>query len=324
MDRTDRTTTMTEAQYADCPLTLFDGTYQGVGIVLGWLIEGLLDLEKVDHALSGLVTKWPMLSGRLQGTGVCLLFRSADLLLILMSQQKKRGLKIRVLLGPLPATYAPYSLTSRNSTKPITDYVQLPLPMVSDALPVTLFMDHKAPQSPSDWTDKDIPLMYWHLTYFKAKGLEYTCLGLTFPHGVFDGMGIAAVIHAFEAESLGRSWPIPPLLKPGLNDNELQTFIDKAEMKMKQAGTPLPLDYKATSIVGLRFLLKFIAWQIWQQRWHKAQRGVALMPPQAYEKLLGDVREALAQEGKTDVRLSAGNVIIAWIFKVCLRFLFYR
>jgi len=62
---------MTEALYADCPLSLFDGTYQGVGIVLGWLIEGLLDLKKVDNALSGLVTKWPLLSGRLQRTGVC-------------------------------------------------------------------------------------------------------------------------------------------------------------------------------------------------------------------------------------------------------------
>ena len=62
---------MTGSQYADCPLTLFDGSYQGVGIVLGWLIEGLVDLQKVDYALSGLVTKWPLLSGRLQVTGVC-------------------------------------------------------------------------------------------------------------------------------------------------------------------------------------------------------------------------------------------------------------
>lgn len=188
---------------------------------------------------------------------------------------------------------------------------------MSEALPTTLFRDHTTPQRPSDWTDKDIPLMYWHLTYFKAEGLEYTCLGLTFPHGVFDGMGIAAVIHAFEAESLGQSWPIPPPLKPGLNDNKLLTFLDKTESEMKQAGTPLPLDYKATSIVGLRFLFRFLAWHIWQQRWHQAQRRVALMPPQVYEKLLGDAREALAQEGKTDVRISAGNVITAWIYKVC-------
>ena len=29
---------MTEAEYAYYPLTLFDGKYQGVGIVLGWLV----------------------------------------------------------------------------------------------------------------------------------------------------------------------------------------------------------------------------------------------------------------------------------------------
>ena len=62
---------MTEAQYADCPLTLFDGRFQGFGVVVGWLIEGLLDLQKVDDTVSGLVVKWPMLSGRLQTTGVC-------------------------------------------------------------------------------------------------------------------------------------------------------------------------------------------------------------------------------------------------------------
>ena len=159
--------------------------------------------------------------------------------------------------------------------------------------------------------------MYWHLTYFKAQGLEYTCLGLTLPHGVFDGMGFAAVLHAFEAESLGRPWPIPPPLKPGLNDNKLQTFVDKTKNEMEQAGTPLPVDYKTTSLVGPRFLLWFLAWHIWQQRWHQARRRVVLMPPQVYDKLLGDTREALSQEGKTEVRLSAGNVIFAWIYKVC-------
>jgi hypothetical protein len=59
-------------------------------------------------------------------------------------------------------------------------------------------------------------------------------------------------------------------------------------------------------------LLWFLAWQIWQQRWHQAHRREVLMPPQVYDKLQGDIREALSQEGKTEVRLSAGNVIFAW------------
>ena len=117
-------------------------------------------------------------------------------------------------------------------------------------------------------------------------------------------------LFALEAESLGRSWPIPPPLTPGINDNKLQSFIDKTESEMKQAGTPLPPDNKATSVVGLRYLLRYLAWHAWQQRWHKAHRKVVLMPPKVYEKLLKDVQEALAEEGKTDVRLSAGNIVI--------------
>lgn len=62
---------MKETQYANYPLTLFDGMCQDAGVVTGWFVEGLLDLQKVDNALSRLVVKWPMLAGRLERTGVC-------------------------------------------------------------------------------------------------------------------------------------------------------------------------------------------------------------------------------------------------------------
>jgi len=79
--------------------------------------------------------------------------------------------------------------------------------------------------------------------------------------------------------------------------------------------TPLP-DYKATSIVGLRSIFRFLSWHFWQQRWHRAHRKVILMPPHACEKLIWDAREAMAQEGRTDLRLSSDEVITAWICKV--------
>ena len=62
---------MKEPEYAYYPLTLFDGMFQDAGVVTGWFVEGLLDLQKVDYALSRLVTKWPMLAGRLERTEVC-------------------------------------------------------------------------------------------------------------------------------------------------------------------------------------------------------------------------------------------------------------
>jgi len=190
--------------------------------------------------------------------------------------------------------------------------------MASEVLPVTLFMDRTAPQNPHHWVDKDIPIMYWHLTYFRTQGLEYTCIGVAFPHGLFDGMGIAAVVHALEAESLGQPWSTPASLEPGINENKMQTFIDKTESERQKSGTPLPADYRAASIIGLWFIISFLWWHFWQHFWHKAQRRMILMPPQAYQKLVRDAREAMAREGKTDVRLSTGDVITAWIYKVCL------
>ena len=56
----------TEENFAYYPLTLFDGMMQGTGVTTGWLVEGILDLDKIESALNRLVSKWPMLAGRLE------------------------------------------------------------------------------------------------------------------------------------------------------------------------------------------------------------------------------------------------------------------
>jgi hypothetical protein len=50
------------------PLTLFDDVYANAGIVMGWLVEGMLDLNLISGALDRLVAKWPILAGRLEAT----------------------------------------------------------------------------------------------------------------------------------------------------------------------------------------------------------------------------------------------------------------
>ena len=56
----------TSTSWAVYPLTRFDSKHGRVDIVAGWLIEGLLDAEKLRAALDRLVSKWPMLAGRLE------------------------------------------------------------------------------------------------------------------------------------------------------------------------------------------------------------------------------------------------------------------
>ena len=52
------------------PLTLLDDMAPGSSIVMGWLIEGTLDLSVISAALDRLVAKWPLLAGRLESDPV--------------------------------------------------------------------------------------------------------------------------------------------------------------------------------------------------------------------------------------------------------------
>ena len=56
----------TSTSWALYPLTRFDSICATEEIVSGWLIEGLLDVQKLRVALDRVVSKWPMLAGRLE------------------------------------------------------------------------------------------------------------------------------------------------------------------------------------------------------------------------------------------------------------------
>jgi hypothetical protein len=71
----------------------------------------------------------------------------------------------------------------------------------------------------------------WHSTHFPHEGEEYTCIGVAFSHGLFDGMGISYVVHALEAEMHGREWEAPHSIHKGLTVNVPQESLDLALAK---------------------------------------------------------------------------------------------
>ncbi|KAF8907685.1 hypothetical protein CPB84DRAFT_1725481 [Gymnopilus junonius] len=289
---------MSNPQFAYYPLTPFDLINDTVGHTLGWLVEGILDKEKLDSALQRLTEKWPLLAGRLE--------RQVG--------SVGRSYQIKVPLGSLEEGYPSYILTSKNSDAPISNFVKLPLPDMSDGLPASLFKSPTAPTDPQLWAQQDIPLTHWHLTYFRQLGEEYTCISLTFSHAIFDGMGILSVIHALEAETQGRPWPVtPPPLIPGNNNNALQTVVDSVE---EDRGAPGRLNYHHVNIVGVWYIfITILSWYLWEGMWHKAHSRIIILPVKACEKLVLDARQAIALDGKEDVRLSTGDVLAAWLFK---------
>ena len=121
---------------------------------------------------------------------------------------------------------------------------------------------------------------------------------------------------------LGNEWDIPPPLHPGLNVNHLQAVLEKAAKEEDKKVTETDAKYDLVSIMGLGGLLKIAGRHIWQWAWHKAERKVIILPPKVYEKVVHDARAAMDKEpgGHSKVRLSTGDVLSAWIFKV--RFFF--
>ena len=136
-------------------------------------------------------------------------------------------------------------------------------------------------------------------------------------------MGSAAFIHGLEAEMLGRDWKPPPLLHEGHNVNVLRESLDAALVKVSESGK---LDsghglitYEGVTPATIQRVYKFSGWHAWQELWHKAKQRIVILPPGAFTALVNRTRKELeAANGKTDVRLSTGDIIVAWFFKVRL------
>ncbi|KAF5315348.1 hypothetical protein D9619_007488 [Psilocybe cf. subviscida] len=301
-----------KTEFASFPLTPFDGMCYSSGIIVGWLVEGQIDVRLLEAALNRVVRKWPLLGGR-------------------MEQANDGQLRVKVpLCDNYPKEYAPFILTSSTSTKPITAYIQLPIPTFSDVLPDELFMQRGgasgAPKSPGEWVKNSLPLTYWHVTHFDSG---HSCIGVTFSHGLLDGMGVAALVHALEAESLGREWPIPGELKPELNANQMLAFLDRhcspgsePSLDRKKVDSSLESDdvnmddYRVISVLGVWSIICMLMWHLWQQVWHGTHKCLILIPQKAYEELVRETRAAMDDENEGGkLRLSTGDVLTAWIYK---------
>ncbi|KAJ3504394.1 hypothetical protein NLJ89_g7955 [Agrocybe chaxingu] len=294
-------------------LSPFDTLFERIGVVMGWLVEGTIDLATLDRALASVVRKWPMLAGRLE---------MHDL------EGKQKLYRVRIPLSAAPQDYARYTLTSSNSPHPLSKYTPLPIPLASDSLPHELLKHPKAPTLTTEWITGRLPLLHWHVTWFdryddSGKKRPFSCIGVTFPHALFDGLGIARVVHAVEAELLGREWEPPSIeLEPGVNKNLLESTLDRAadEQSAKTGQTHSSSEYHATGLVTTWWVLMYFLWAIWQEKWHGGRRRLLLIPAKALGKL-EDKTRAAAAEGQGDkpenrrVQLTRGDILAAFVFK---------
>ncbi|KAF5357712.1 hypothetical protein D9758_007517 [Tetrapyrgos nigripes] len=301
------------------PLSSFDPIWERVTFVTGWLLEGTLDQRKIEEALKRVTGKWRMLAGRLDST-----------------EQMQNGKKttkwgIRIPLGEIPLEYTTFALTAVESSVPLTEYVPLSsetsasrtsLPLHTPSLPFSQFIHPSTPRQYRDWKSKFYPVTCWHITHFPASlsraGKSYTCVGFARSHGIFDGTGAALVMKALIAELSGTDWDVPqlpPLLPGGERyENPVETCLSDA-LRAHEARPRNYTDYPGYSVMSLNLALRLLKFHFWQ-KWKKgAKRRVFIIPKRGVDALMREVRNGLDGVDGEDVRVSSGDIIVAWLLK---------
>ncbi|KAF9464314.1 hypothetical protein BDZ94DRAFT_1289447 [Collybia nuda] len=292
-----------EAQ-ASSQLTYFDILFERTTFLTGWLVEGTIDTDALSGALTKVTQKWRMLSGRLQS---------------MKNHDDETEWRIRIPLGDLPAEYKTYALTISTSEFPLSHYLPYPIPLVSRSLPHALFIHASTPRQFSLWESTSHPLTCWHVTHLPADpandGKTHTCIGFSRSHGIFDGVGAAAVARALVAELNGLDWPVPSLPSSGFNVNPMQQALNLQLQHHKDEGLDDLKDYSGFSVLGITGALKLVAWHMRERWWSGADRRILLLPKDVLSYLVDGCRADLNREGKNTVQVTTGDILVAWVLK---------
>ncbi|KAJ6627440.1 hypothetical protein B0H10DRAFT_1994540 [Mycena sp. CBHHK59/15] len=282
---------------ATYPLTVFDKCFERTAFVTGWLVQGVIDTDALAAALGRMSEKWRMLAGRLEIV------------------PESKTWQISVPLGPLPADYKTYALTISTSELPLSHYLTLPLEGSSACLPHSLFLHPTTPRGNAAWVATSHPLTCWNITHFPSHGSDvpaYTCIGFARSHGVFDGVGAAAVMRALVAEMDGKEWSVPSSPPEGSSVNPLETVLT-AEVARTE-GQKEYRDSPVHSVLGFWGILWAIGWQFRERFWRGATQRIFTIPKGALNVLVDGVKSELRSENHSE-EVTTGDILTAWIMK---------
>ncbi|KAF5314601.1 hypothetical protein D9611_007072 [Ephemerocybe angulata] len=124
--------------------------------------------------------------------------------------------RMRIHLGKLPSGYEAYTFSAQLSPFPLSHYTEIPIPAFRDRLYAELFIGEdvrskiiRTNLSSYAANLNGTPITHWNITHFRQPGQEYSCIGLLYSHGLFDGLGSSFIVHALVAELSGKHWDVP-------------------------------------------------------------------------------------------------------------------
>ncbi|KAF8211531.1 hypothetical protein K438DRAFT_1958625 [Mycena galopus ATCC 62051] len=281
-------------RFSQYPLTVFDTPFERSAFLTGWLVKGTIDTNALAAALRRITEKWRVLAGRLE----------------VMPESKTW--QVRVPLGPLPEDYSTFVLTESTSDVALSTYATIPLETSSPGLPQSLFLHPSTPRQNADWVVKNHPLTCWHVCHFPSRAAgeqPYSCIGFTRSHGIFDGIGAAAVLRALVAEMNDKEWDVPPPPQEGFHPNPINQLLLK---ELDEGRTYPPPCYSALGLKGVFWLA---GWHLRERYWRGAISRIFAVPKESISFLVNDVKSEVRRENP-DVKVTTGDILTAWCMKV--------
>ncbi|GJJ15413.1 hypothetical protein Clacol_009689 [Clathrus columnatus] len=184
------------------PTGVFDtsGNEKDSIVVTGWVLDQVLDVEKIEAAYLKLVQRWPILSARLRTKGKKWVY---EIPTEFNASTPQYVFKKVILPGPIEKTYN-YGKVSSSIRCTIKDNQN------------DLF-SKDGPRSVGDYMKSNIPVSQLQVTLFD----DATLVGLTTPHVLCDGHGnkeimvaITKILRGEEVEELHTDDPFTPFVIP--------------------------------------------------------------------------------------------------------------
>lgn len=223
---------------------------------------------------------------------------------------------IRVPLGELREDYKRLSFTvSELSTSLDVKIPRLDSDFVTlfDRPALHFFRHSSTPHDIHAYATKQLPIFSIHITHLRGC----SCVGFTFPHGVFDGVGMTRILDAISAELNQREWTPPPMSSINILDRALSSVrqqdlaINKEQEQLIRG--QLEEDLSPFGIPSVAALTRNLVYErVWQQSEHHS----IFFGGKLCRRLLQECRQDLKNQGAQDVRLAITDVLIAWFVKL--------
>ncbi|GAA5837889.1 hypothetical protein JCM11251_004690 [Rhodosporidiobolus azoricus] len=288
------------------PLTSLDTPTAAVAVTRCWVYGLSASLSsdqaagyegRLKAAAERMARKWTLLAGVPPGRWA-----------INVPDDLEETSKSRSLVGFSSTTHdKPYHLAA-GLPAPLAPLKEIPSTFSLEPK-MPFFVPASVPSSFADHAKRQIPLLHVHLTFFT----DAIALGVTLPHGAFDGTGYGLVLKALNAELHGEDWIVPPLFIENPLDRALDALVKDEEIEAQANDLPPSLDGWGSPSFGgivrlLSSMLSELYWWKAESRWLFLRQAVI---DHLVEKVKGEVKEKTG--GKEYV--STGDIITAWFLK---------